>query len=48
MVAITKNRNFFKFERNKGRKVLKFGKFDEKRKITPKWEMGFTSKCQGR
>ena len=27
---------------NKGWKVLKFGKFDEKRKITPKWVMGFT------
>ena len=29
---------------NKGRKVLKFWKFDEKREITPKWVMGFTSK----
>jgi hypothetical protein len=32
---------------NKGRKVLKFWKFDEKRDITPKWVMGFTSKLQG-
>ena len=32
---------------NKGRKVLKFKKFDEKREITPKWVMGFTSKLQG-
>jgi hypothetical protein len=31
---------------NKGRKVLKFRKFDEKREITPKWVMGFTSKLQ--
>ena len=30
------------------RKVLKFWKFDEKRAITPKWVMGFTSKLQGR
>jgi hypothetical protein len=30
---------FLVFE-NKGRKVLKF---DEKREITPKWVMGFTS-----
>jgi hypothetical protein len=29
-------------------KVLKFGKFDEKRAITPKWVMGFTSKLWGR
>jgi hypothetical protein len=28
---------------NKGWKVLKFNKFDEKREITPKWVMGFTS-----
>jgi hypothetical protein len=28
-------------------KVLKFRKFDEKREITPKWVMGFTSKLQG-
>ena len=27
---------------NKGRKVLKFRKFDEKRAITPKWVMGIT------
>jgi hypothetical protein len=27
--------------------VLKFWKFDEKREITPKWVMGFTSKLQG-
>jgi hypothetical protein len=33
---------------NKGRKVLKFRNFDEKRTITPKWVMGFTSKLQGR
>jgi hypothetical protein len=32
---------------NKGRKVLKFWKFDEKREITPKSVMGFTSKLQG-
>jgi hypothetical protein len=32
---------------NKGQKVLKFWKFDEKREITPKWIMGFTSKLQG-
>ena len=29
-------------------KVLKCWKFDEKRDITPKWVMGFTSKLQGR
>jgi hypothetical protein len=29
-------------------KLLKFRKFDEKRAITPKWVMGFTSKLQGR
>jgi hypothetical protein len=29
-------------------KVLKFRTFDEKRAITPKWVMGFTSKWQGR
>jgi hypothetical protein len=28
-------------------KVLKFRTFDEKREITPKWVMGFTSKLQG-
>jgi hypothetical protein len=28
-------------------KVLKFSTFDEKRTITPKWVMGFTSKWQG-
>jgi hypothetical protein len=33
---------------NKGQKVLTFWKFDEKREITPKWVMGFTSKLQGR
>ena len=33
---------------NKGRTVLQFRKFDEKRAITPKWVMGFTSKLQGR
>jgi hypothetical protein len=33
---------------NKGRKVLKCWKFDEKREITPKWVMGFTSKLHGR
>jgi hypothetical protein len=33
---------------NKGRKLLKFRKFDEKRAITPKWVLGFTSKLQGR
>jgi hypothetical protein len=33
---------------NKGRKVLKFWKYDEKRAITPKRVMGFTSKLQGR
>jgi hypothetical protein len=27
---------------NKGRKVLKFWKCDDKRAITPKWVMGFT------
>jgi hypothetical protein len=26
---------------------IKFGKFDEKREITPKWVLGFTSKLQG-
>jgi hypothetical protein len=36
--------NFNTFQR----KVLKLGKFDEKREITPKWVMGFTSKLQGR
>jgi hypothetical protein len=29
-------------------KILKFRTFDEKRAITPKWVMGFTSKWQGR
>jgi hypothetical protein len=29
-------------------KVIKFRTFDEKRAITPKWVMGFTSKLQGR
>jgi hypothetical protein len=28
--------------------VLKFRTFDEKRAITPKWIMGFTSKLQSR
>jgi hypothetical protein len=28
-------------------KVLKFITFDEKRAITPKWVMGFTSKLPG-
>jgi hypothetical protein len=32
---------------NTGRKVLRFGKFDEKREITPKWVMEFTWKLQG-
>jgi hypothetical protein len=32
---------------NKGWKVLKFWKFDEKREITPKLVMGFTPKLQG-
>jgi hypothetical protein len=32
---------------NKGRKVLKCWNFDEKRTITPKWVMEFTSKLQG-
>jgi hypothetical protein len=36
-----------KIAANKGRKVLKFRKFDEKGEITPKWVMGFTSKLQG-
>jgi hypothetical protein len=29
-------------------KVLKFYKFDEKRAITPRWVIRFTSKLQGR
>jgi hypothetical protein len=29
-------------------KVIKFRTFDEKRAITPKWVLGFTSKLQGR
>jgi hypothetical protein len=33
---------------NKGRKLLKCWKFDEKRKITPKWVTVFTSKLHGR
>jgi hypothetical protein len=33
---------------NKGRKVLKCWKFDEKMEITPKWVTGFTSKLHGR
>jgi hypothetical protein len=33
---------------NKGQKVLKFWKFDEKRAITPNWVLGLTSKLQGR
>jgi hypothetical protein len=32
------------FHQIKGQKVLKNLKFDEKRAITPKWVMGFTSK----
>jgi hypothetical protein len=30
------------------RKALKFYKFDEKRAITPRWVIRFTSKLQGR
>jgi hypothetical protein len=30
------------------RKVLKFYTFDEKRAITPRWAIRFTSKLQGR
>jgi hypothetical protein len=30
------------------RKVLKIKKFDEKRAITPKWVIRFTSQLQGR
>ncbi len=33
---------------NKGQKVLKFWKFDEKRVITPNWVLRLTSKLQGR
>jgi hypothetical protein len=33
---------------NKGWKVLTFWTFNEKRAITAKWVMGFTSKLQGR
>jgi hypothetical protein len=33
---------------NKGQKVLKFWKFDEKTAITPNWVLGLTSKFQGR
>jgi hypothetical protein len=33
---------------NKGQKVLKCWKFDEKREITPKWVTGFTSNLHGR
>jgi hypothetical protein len=29
-------------------KILKFYKFDEKRAITPRWVIRFTSKLQGR
>jgi hypothetical protein len=29
-------------------KVLKFRTFDEKREITPRWVIRFTSKLQGR
>ena len=32
----------------KGRKVLQFWNFDEKRAITPKWVIGITLKLQGR
>jgi hypothetical protein len=32
---------------NKGRLVLKFYKFDEKRAITPRWVIRFTSNLQG-
>jgi hypothetical protein len=32
---------------NKGWKVSTFWKFDEKRTITPKWILEFTSKLQG-
>jgi hypothetical protein len=31
---------------NKGRKVLKYWQFDEKRAITPRWVIRFTSKLQ--
>jgi hypothetical protein len=30
------------------KKVIKFYKFDEKRAITPRWVIKFTSKLQGR
>jgi hypothetical protein len=33
---------------NLSRKVFKFYKFDEKRAITPRWVIRFTSKLQGR
>ena len=33
---------------NKGRKALQFWKFDEKRPITPRWVIRFTSKLQGK
>jgi hypothetical protein len=32
---------------NKGQKVLKFWKFDEKKAITPNWVLRLTSKLQG-
>jgi hypothetical protein len=40
MAAVTKNRTYGK--------ALKFYKFDEKRAITPRWVIRFTSKLQGR
>jgi hypothetical protein len=39
MAAITKNRNFFKWSKKK---------IDEKRAITPRWVIKYTSKLQGR
>jgi hypothetical protein len=38
MLSLTTNM----FGMSKGRKLLKFRKFDEKRATTPKWAMGFT------
>jgi hypothetical protein len=38
----------FKKKSSPRRKVLKFYKFDEKKAITPRWVIRFTSKLQGR
>jgi hypothetical protein len=49
MATVTKNRTYGKIAsyRNIRRKILKFGKFDEKRAITPRWVIRFFFKIAG-